>query len=211
MVLPFSIYFSAGVTAAITTRRWLRVVAALVAHLTLLFLLGLRTAYPTNGLLLGLVGIYAIIAILFSLCWISVLRECPGQNHRDCVDVKRMYENVLRCVLSGDGQEEIKDMLAVYGTTGAEADMIYLQAMSERVTYIRSVYWNRVVVGLALVAAGIALLAAIWYLSGGGAAYGVLAIYLPAAPAAFGAWKLLNGLSGVVTASSRTGPVSDFD
>ena len=211
MVLPFLIYFSAGVTAALTTRRWLRVFAALAAHLTLLLLLGLAAAHPTNEMLFGLRGIYAIIAILFSLCWISVLRRYPRQTHSDSVDGKRIYEDALRSVLSGDGQEEIMHALEVNGFTGAEADKIYLQAVSERFTYIRRVYWKRIVVGLAFVAAGVALYAVIWFLPGWATAYGRYAIVLSAAAAAFGAWRLLNGLSGVLTASSRTGPVYDID
>ena len=69
MVLPLFIYFAAGVTASLSTRRWIRILAVCVAHSVLLLLLIAR-----DKMLSELVGIYAIIAILFCLCWVRLLK-----------------------------------------------------------------------------------------------------------------------------------------
>ena len=121
-----------------------------------------------------------------------------------------MYESVLRSVLWGDGHDEIIHRLEVNRITGTEADKIYQRAMSERVAAIRRVYWRRIVLGLIFMITGTALLVGVYYLTEGFRVYSILAIVLPAAPAVFGTWKLLDGVAGVLTASSRTGPISEI-
>ena len=124
---------------------------------------------------------------------------------------ERIYEAALRRVLWGDGQEEIMHLLEVNGIAGGEATELYMRAMSERIASIRGVYWKRIPIGLLLVALGVAILFGLWYMTEGFTVFSLLVMVLPAAPIATGAWYLLNGLIGVLTAASRTGPVSDID
>ena len=119
MVLPLVIYFSAGVTSAISIRRWIRVGAAWIAHSVLLIPLVFLTTSPHNELLSQLFGIYAIIAILFCLCWVKVFMNHPpsGTSHPtsehdsphrlSLVDNKRIPMTTLR-ILAQDPDEEVR-------------------------------------------------------------------------------------------------------
>ena len=82
MVLPFCIYFGAGVIAALSTRWWIRILAAIVAHSLLLVLLAVMAAAHSSQILAELAGVYAIVAILFSLSWVRVLSKSRMQTRR---------------------------------------------------------------------------------------------------------------------------------
>lgn len=123
----------------------------------------------------------------------------------------RLYDGLLRKVLWGEDRDEMIRTLEVNGVSPADADRLYRKAVSERVSAIRSVYWKRIFIGLLLFAVGCASLWFVYYMTEGFTVWSVQAILIPSAPAGLGAWKLLNGLVGVLTAHTRTGSVSDID
>lgn len=124
---------------------------------------------------------------------------------------ERFYDGVLRQVLWGDGRDEILHRLEVNGITGDEADRIFHRAMRERIATIRGGYWRRIVRGGLLLAIGVGLFAGIAILTEGYRVFNILTILVPAGVTAFGAWRFFGGVIGVVTASSRTGPISEID
>lgn len=123
----------------------------------------------------------------------------------------RLYGGLLRKVLWGEDRDEIVRNLEVNGVSPADADLLYQRAVRERVSAIRSVYWKRSLIGALLIVVGCLSLFFVYHITEGFTVWSTHAIAIPAAPAAFGAWKFLNGLVGVLTAHTRTGPVSDVD
>ncbi|RYD85618.1 MAG: hypothetical protein EOP84_01930 [Verrucomicrobiaceae bacterium] len=123
----------------------------------------------------------------------------------------RFYDGILRRVLWGDEREEVMRSLEVNGVPLADANRIYQRAFSERISAIRGMYLKRTMLGLLLIAIGCGCLWIVYYMTEGFTVWSTQAILIPAAPAAFGAWKFLSGLVGILTASGRTGPVSNID
>jgi len=124
---------------------------------------------------------------------------------------ERFYEGILRQVLWGDGRDEIMHCLEVNGITGDEADRIFHRAMRERIVTIRCGYRRRIVMGGILLVVGIALFAGVAFLTEGFMVFNILTILVPAGVTTFGAWRFFGGVIGVVTASTRTGPISELD
>jgi hypothetical protein len=106
---------------------------------------------------------------------------------------------------------QIMHRLEVNGVTGGEANRLFQRAMSERISTIRGVYWRRIVTGGLLLVVGIGLFAGIAFLTEDFRVFNILTIIVPAGVATFGAWRFFGGVIGVVTAASRTGPISEID
>ena len=124
---------------------------------------------------------------------------------------ERFYDGALRQALWGDDRDEIIHRLEVNGITGDEADRIFRRAMRERIRMIRGGYWRRIVIGGTMLVVGIALFAGVAILTEGFKVFSILTILVPAGVATFGAWRFFGGVIGVVTASTRTGPISEID
>jgi hypothetical protein len=124
---------------------------------------------------------------------------------------ERFYDMVLRQVLWGDSRDEIMHRLEVNGITGEEADKIFYRAMRERVATIRNGYWRRIIIGGIFLVIGIAIFAGVGFLTEGFKVFNISTILVPSGIAAFGAWRFFGGLIGIVTASARTGPISEID
>lgn len=124
---------------------------------------------------------------------------------------EKAYNGTLRRVLWGDSKETVIEKLTVNGFDSSESEAIYRRAFSERVSTIRSVFWRRIALGISLILLGLGVGAITWFITGGFAVTNVRIIAIPTLPIAWGAWKLLNGLGGVIGAPSMTGPVSDID
>ena len=124
---------------------------------------------------------------------------------------ERLYDGVLRGALWGDGRDEIMHRLEVNGITGDEANRLFQRAMTERVATIRGGYWRRIVAGGLFLVLGIGLFVGLAFLTEGFQVFNLLTIAVPACLTLFGAWRFFGGLIGVLTASSRTGPISEID
>lgn len=124
---------------------------------------------------------------------------------------ERFYDGVLRQVLWGDARDEIMHRLEVNGVMGDDADKIFHRAMRERIATIRGGCWHRIVRGGLLLAIGIGLFAVIAILTEGFVVFNILTILVPTGVTAFGAWRFFGGVIGALTASSRTGPISEID
>jgi hypothetical protein len=121
------------------------------------------------------------------------------------------YTVVLRRVLWGEEKPGILESLRDKGFSENEAESIFNEAHQERIVSIRAIYWKRIVWGLSFIGLGVGLVSGTWFLTEGYTVWSGRAVVLPAAPVAYGAWKFLNGLIGVCTAGSRSGPVADID
>jgi hypothetical protein len=123
----------------------------------------------------------------------------------------RFYNFVLRQVLWGSGRDEIFHHLEANGITGEKANKIYDCAVRERIATIRGGYAKRIAIGGMLMVAGLVLFAGIAFLTEGFKVFNIVTIAIPAGISTFGAWKFFSGVIGIVTASSRTGPISEID
>lgn len=120
------------------------------------------------------------------------------------------YDNILRMVLWGDQPEDIMHRLEVHGITGDEARLLYQRAMAERVAAIRAHHRPAIWIGLAAWALGTGVFALLDFLTEGFAVTHHRMILIPLFLISFGLWKLASGISGFMTAKSRTGSVSDL-
>ncbi|MBU6327176.1 MAG: hypothetical protein KGQ89_06070, partial [Verrucomicrobia bacterium] len=123
--------------------------------------------------------------------------------------MERMLESVTRRVIWGDLDEVILESLAAQVCSIDEASRLLRDERRERVKSIPAIYWPRMTRGLVFIAVGVGLIGLTWTLTKGYTVWSSRAVMLPAAPAAFGVWRLLGGLIGILTASSRTGSVAD--
>lgn len=123
----------------------------------------------------------------------------------------RALESVTRRVMWGDRDEDILESLIAKEYSIDEARRLLREARQERVKTIRAVYWPRIAWGLVFIAIGVGFVWLVWFLTEGYTVWSGRSVILPAAPAAFGFWRLLGGLIGVMTASSRTGSVAEIE
>lgn len=129
----------------------------------------------------------------------------------DSDKVEKLYNATLRGVLWGDPEEEIMKRLRVNGFSDDVASQMYRRAWRERISAIRSVYWKRIWIGGVALAIGVASYVSLFQLTEGYTVYGKRSSILPGLAVLFGAWKFIDGLTGVLMANSRTGPVSEVD
>jgi hypothetical protein len=111
----------------------------------------------------------------------------------------------------GDRDEDILESIAAQGFSIDEARSVLSEARREREKTIRAVYWPRIAWGLGFIVVGCGLVWLVWTLTEGYTVWSGRAVILPALPVAFGLWRFLGGLIGVMTASSRTGSIAEID
>lgn len=118
----------------------------------------------------------------------------------------RSYDIILKMVLWDEPKEKIDQKFEVNKVPPALARQIYKHARAERVRTIQRHYLKRGLLGFLVV-----------LLSSGAFFYSVLltidtgtqVVFVWFAPLAWGFWKFLNGVSGYLMASKKTGSVAD--
>jgi hypothetical protein len=119
---------------------------------------------------------------------------------------QRIYEIILRMVLWDEKEEDVFKKLEVNGFTGEKAQEMYREARRERVAAIRGDCWRPAGLGLLVLALSVGVFCQFWFGFGfiprlliGGCAVGTF----------FGGWKLVGGLVGLVTASTKQGSLAE--
>lgn len=121
---------------------------------------------------------------------------------------ERVYQDVLRMVLWGEPKEDVMRKLEVNGFTGDAADRLYVRAFGERLAEIHATCRRKIRTGALLIACGVALFcicAFVFHFTSR------LIVTLSLMGLGFGAWKLIDGFAGILTAKTREGSVTEDD
>ena len=124
------------------------------------------------------------------------------------INEDRMYESVLRMVVWGESKQDVFQRLTINGYEGEIAQRLYARACAERVASIRMTSLKKLGLGLALIVAGIAVLAGFWFGFGGITRYLLL---LTLGAVAFGLWRFIDGLCGIMLARQKKGSQADTE
>jgi len=119
----------------------------------------------------------------------------------------RFYNLVLKMVLWGESRQDIYNRLAVNNVPEELADRLYEHARADRIRTIRSDCSHDLLIGLGLIVASVATFCGCWF--GLGFIPRIL-LYGCFAALGIGSWKFIDGLTGYLMASSKTGSVSDY-
>jgi hypothetical protein len=123
------------------------------------------------------------------------------QDHEE-----RIYQTVHRMVIWDEPKEEVFQMLEANGIIGHRASQSYERARADRISTLRANATRAAVLGLLSLAAGVGLFLFFWRVVGG---FTHKIFLVCAAPAAFGAWKLVNGIIDLFMASTKRGSLAD--
>lgn len=118
----------------------------------------------------------------------------------------RVYQDVLRMVLWGEPKDDVMRKLEVNGFSGDAADRLYARAFAERLAEIHATCRRKILIGALLVACGVGLFcicAFVFHFTSR------LIITLSLMALGFGAWKLIDGFAGILTAKTREGSVTE--
>ena len=120
----------------------------------------------------------------------------------------RVYQDVLRMVLWGEPKDDVMRKLEVNGFTGDAADRLYARAFGGRLAEIFATCRRKIRTGALLIAGGIGLFCICWFVF-----YFTsrLVITFSLLGLGFGAWKVIDGFAGILTAKTREGSVTDDD
>ena len=124
---------------------------------------------------------------------------------------ERAINPVTRRVMWGEDEAQILDSLHSQGYTEEDALDLLHMARRDRARTIRGIFWPKIWWGLLLIGLGVGVVLAFYYLTDTYPARGRGQIAIQLTPFIFGAWQLLSGLSGLLTAGSRSGPVSEIE
>jgi hypothetical protein len=119
-----------------------------------------------------------------------------------------IYEAILKMVIWDESREAIFTKLSVNGFEGAEAEAMYNQARRQRIASIRGDCAEKVIIGLLWLAGAAGLFSVFWYGMGAITRFVLLIVWVSAA---VGAWKTIEGLVGIATASNKRGSLADMD
>ena len=120
----------------------------------------------------------------------------------------RVYQDVLRMVLWGDPKDDVMRKLGVNGFTGDAADRLYARAFGERLAEIFATCRRKIRIGALLIACGVGLFcicAFVFHFTSR------LIVTLSLMGLGIGAWKLIDGFAGILTAKTREGSVTEDD
>lgn len=120
----------------------------------------------------------------------------------------RVYQDVLRMVLWGEPKEDVMRKIEVNGFTGDAAERLYARAFGERLAEIFATCRRKILIGALLVAGGVGLFCICWFVF---LFTSRLVIALSLMGVGYGAWKLIDGFAGILTAKTREGSVTEDD
>ena len=103
-------------------------------------------------------------------------------------------------------KEKIDQKMRVNEVPPAVAEQIYSHARRERVRFIRSEYFKKLVQGLFLLGAAAATFIGFWF---GLSFIPKIVLYGCFSATAFGLWKLVDGTIGFLMAERKNGSISD--
>ena len=115
-----------------------------------------------------------------------------------------IYQGLLRMVLWGESKEEVLRKARVNGLTTEEAEGLYQKAMEERIRVIRAEYRAKALKGLMFIIASVVLFFIVAAITG-------RAFVIFALGVAYGLWKAIDGISGILMAANREGSVGDIE
>jgi hypothetical protein len=116
------------------------------------------------------------------------------------------YAFVLKMVLWGEDRDEVFHRLAVNGVPDRVAERLYEHARADRLRTLRRDSARKLIGGLALVIGAVAIFSSCWF--GLGFIPQIL-LYGCFGAAGYGLWKAIDGLAGVLMASSKTGSIAE--
>ncbi|WP_411847468.1 hypothetical protein AAFN60_09205 [Roseibacillus persicicus] len=122
------------------------------------------------------------------------------------------YEDLVRRqVFWGESRKTVTKRLVVNGATRAQAESLYRQLFRERVRFIRHESCGRIWKGVGYLSLAGCVLFVGWLVSGGFTVWTNRIIILPALPSIYGLWHLCMGVSGLFTATIKSGSLAGFD
>jgi hypothetical protein len=121
---------------------------------------------------------------------------------------ERVYQDILRMVLWGEPKDDVMRRLEVNGFTGDAADHLYGRAFDERLGEIFASCRRKIRTGALLIAGGAGLFWICWFAIG---FTNRQVIALSLMGLGFGAWRVIDGFTGILTAKTREGSVTDDD
>jgi hypothetical protein len=115
-----------------------------------------------------------------------------------------VYQGLLRMVLWGEPKEDILRKARVNGLSAEEAEGLYQKAIKERIRVIRAEYRGKALKGLMFIIASVTL----FFIAAAttGRAFVIFALGV-----AYGLWKAIDGISGILMAANREGSVGDIE
>lgn len=116
----------------------------------------------------------------------------------------RLFERSLRMVIWGDKREEVYHMLSVNGVTGAEADAVYAAARREVTAAVRDAGRQKVKRGLMFLGGCALAFSVCWF---GLGFIPVVLLYAVCAMVGVGLWNCIDGLTSMLRASKKEGPL----
>lgn len=124
---------------------------------------------------------------------------------------ERALDSVTRRVMWGEEDGRILESLKLQGHPETDALELLRTAHRDRVETIRSIYRPKIWRGLLFIGLGVGIVSAVYVLTEGYTIWSGRAVVVPLAPFLYGTWQFLNGLTGIMTAGSRSGPVSEIE
>ena len=124
---------------------------------------------------------------------------------------ERSLDSVTRRVMWGEDDGRILESLKLQGLPETDALELLRTAHRDRVKTIRGIYRPKIWRGLLFIGLGVGIVSAVYVLTEGYTIWSGRAVVVPLAPFIYGAWQFLNGLTGIMTAGSRSGPVSEIE
>ncbi len=122
------------------------------------------------------------------------------------IEEEPQYDVVLKMVLWGDSREAVMHRLKVNGVEASVAERIYKAARKVRLQTIREEAAHAVKMGVFWLVVGVVGFSV---LDLGDHLMGKAPIGLAAMSFGVAAWKLFNGISTMILADKKTGPVND--
>ena len=115
-------------------------------------------------------------------------------------------EKVHRMVIWDEPREKVFETMEVNGLVGEAAERLYKQALAERISIIKGLCWRKVLVGGAWLGAAASVFCLFRF---GVEAITLRLLWIVFAVGIYGAWKCLDGVMGVLTASRKRGSLAD--
>ena len=124
---------------------------------------------------------------------------------------ERALDSVTRRVMWGEEDGRILESLKLQGFPETDALELLRTAHRDRVITIRGIYRPKIWRGLLFIGLGVGIVVVFYVLTDSYPVRSQGQIAIQLAPFIYGTWQFLNGLTGIMTAGSRSGPVSEIE
>jgi len=124
---------------------------------------------------------------------------------------QKAIHSVTRRIMWGEEQSSVLQSLIAKGHSESDARDLVRTAFRDRVRTIRRIYRPKIWWGLLLIGLGLGIVFGFRILTDSNPPRKGAQIFVELAPFVYGSLQFLMGLNGMLTAGSRSGPVSEID